>query len=204
MKYASVVLALLVIASCRICSAAEPNAIHDKVARNTTVQGFPCAKGDVWFYPDGSLDECTLSSAAAIGDLRIPRGSIIEMWPGGGARLVMLPRPANLAGYRVRGGTRPGLSRGATTAFYKTGELRSFYLTGKQTIQGVPCSGGPWNTLTDPTGSGNLVELYPDGKIESCKLSHDFAGFHGGERIVLPRLNVAFATVAANSAGAAQ
>jgi hypothetical protein len=175
-----------------VCSASEPNALRNKVARDTTIQGYPCAKGEAWFYPDGSLNQCTLSRPAAIGgDLSVPRGSVIELWPDGAAHYLMLQHPTVLAGYRVRGGTRVGFSRGATTAFYSTGELRSFYLVSSQTIQGIPCRGGVWNTYTDPTGGASMVEFYRDGKLESCKLSRGFAGFDAGQRITLPHLTVA-------------
>ncbi len=204
MKTALLFLSLLFVASVRICPASEPNAIRDKVAHNTTIQGFPCARGVVWFYPDGALDECTLSAPAAIGDLRVPRHSVVELWPDGGARFVMLPHTAVLGSYRVRGGTLHGLSRGAATAFYRTGELQSFYLPANQTIQGVPCGGGAWNTYTDPSGGETRVELYPNGKIESCKLSRDFSGFRSDQRIVFPHLTLSATTVAADNIRAAQ
>lgn len=200
MKYVLLLCALFAL-TVTVCSASEPNAVRNKISHDSTIQGFPCARGAAWFYPDGSLNQCTLSRPAAIGDLRVPRGSVVEFWPSGTAHLLMLPHAGLLAGYRVRGGTRFGLSRGATTAFYRSGELRSFYLVGNQTIQGVPCRGGSWNTLTDPTGSETEVELYPDGKIQSCKLSQNFSGFHAGERIVIPHLtSVAAATTTAAAA----
>ncbi|MFP5228231.1 MAG: hypothetical protein ACLGXA_11450 [Acidobacteriota bacterium] len=188
-------LCLLLVTGVSLCRASEPNAIRNKVARNTTIQGYPCARGAAWFYPDGALDQCTLSRAAAVGDLRVPRGSVIELWADGGVRYVMLPRAMALAGFRVRGGSQHALSRGVTTAFYRNGELHSFYLVRNQVIAGVPCRGGAWNTFTDPLGGENLVELYPNGKLESCALSRDFGGFRSGERIHIPQLNFSAALV---------
>lgn len=189
----SVLLICLFFSLCTgVCTASEPNALRYQIPHDTTIQGYPCSRGEAWFYPDGSLNQCTLSRPAAIGsDLRVPRGAVIELWPSGAAHYLMLQHPGVLAGYRVRGSTRHGLSRGATTSFYRTGELRSFYLVSTQTIQGIPCRGGAWDTLTDPTGGENMVEFYRDGKLESCKLSRDFSGFRAGQRIVLPRLTIA-------------
>lgn len=179
-------LCLLLAAAVSAASASEPNAVRDKVLHNTTIQGFPCARGAAWFYPDGSLNQCTLAQPAALGDLRVPRGSVVELWPNGEAHYLTLPRATVLAGYRVRGADRLSLSRGATTAFYRTGELHSLYLTGNQAVHGIPCHGGAWNTFTDPAGNQNVVEFYPDGSLESCQLSRDFSGFRTGQRIVLP------------------
>lgn len=167
-------------------SAAEPNALREHIRHDTMIQGYPCARGEAWFYPDGTLNQCTLSRSAALGDLRVPGGALVEFWPNGEAHYLLLQRPALLDGYIVRGGTRLGLSRGATTSFYNTGELRSFYLVRNQLVQGVPCGGGPWNTYADPDGSKNIVEFYRDGKLESCRLSLDFLGFRAGARIALP------------------
>jgi hypothetical protein len=202
MRRPFLLLCLLFVATVSVCAGSEPNAIPTKLAHDTTLQGFSCARGPAWFYPDGALNQCTLSKSAEIGDLRIPRGSIVELWPDGGARYVMLPHAVVLAGYRLRGGTRLALAHGATTAFYQTGALHSFYLNGNQSIQGVPCSGGAWNTFSDPTGSENRVDLYQDGKLESCRLSRGMLGFRGGQRIVMPRITVTTAAVDLGRSGA--
>jgi hypothetical protein len=174
-----------------VASASEPNALRNRIAQNTTIQGYPCARGEIWFYPDGALNQCRLSQPASLGDLRVPGGSIVEFWPNGAPHYLMMRRPARFDGYTVRGGTRWGLSRGATTSFYRTGELHSFYLLSSGEVQGVPCQGGEWNTFTDPDGGGSVVDLYRDGKIESCKLSRDYAGFRAGQRILMPHLTLA-------------
>jgi hypothetical protein len=184
---------LLLVALVGTCSAAEPNALHGKIHHDTTIQGFPCAHGDAWFYPDGSLNQCTLSRPVTLGDLRIPGHSVIELWPNGTAHYLMLSHAAALDGYRVRGADRLGLSRGATTAFYRTGELHSLFLVSSHIIQGVPCCGGAWNTFADPTGNANMVEFYKDGTLQSCKLSRSYLSFRAGERIALPHLTTAAA-----------
>jgi hypothetical protein len=111
MKYA-LLLCVPFLLCAAISSASEPNALRNRILRDTTIQGYPCARGDAWFYPDGSLNQCTLSRSAALGDLPVPRGSVVEFWPNGAAHYLMLQRPAPLAGYKIRGGTRLGLSRG--------------------------------------------------------------------------------------------
>jgi hypothetical protein len=196
MKQAMLLFCLFFFPSINICTAAEPNAVRDKFVHDTTVQGRPCARGDAWFYPNGALNQCELSRPTSLGDLRIPRGSVIELWPTGTAHYVTLSRQTVLAGYRVRGASRLGL-RGTTTTFYRNGELHSIYLVKNQTIQGVPCRGGSWNTFTDPSGNATLVEFYPDGKLESCKLARNYGEFKAGQRVVLP--SIAPITAAATS-----
>jgi hypothetical protein len=190
---------LFFVSSISICTAAEPNAVRDKFLRETTVQGHPCARGDAWFYPNGALNQCRISRPINLGDLRIPRGSVIELWPSGAAHYVTLSRQTVLAGYRVRGASHLGL-RGSTTTFYRNGELHSIYLVKDQTIQGVPCRGGSWNTFTDPSGNANLVDFTPDGKLQSCKLTRNYGGLKAGQRLALPSITTAAADSAPNTA----
>ena len=201
MKSLALLSCVVFLLSVDVCSASEPNALHDKILHDTTIQGFVCARGEAWFYPDGALNQCTLARPSAVGDLRVPRGAVVEFWPNGTAHYLMVPRATVLAGYHVRGGSHLGLSRGATTTFYRTGELRSIYLVSSQRIQGVPCRGGGWNTFSDPLGGENDVEFYRDGKLRSCRLTRDYLAFRSGQRVVLPHLA---ATAAINRFGAAQ
>ncbi len=193
---------LFFVSSASVATASEPNAVHTRLPRQTTIQGYPCDRGDAWFYPDGSLNQCTLARPSTLGDFRVPRGSVIEFWPEGATHHLTLSRDAVFAGYRLRGAKHFGRSRASTADFYRNGELRSFYLVRSQTVQGVPCRGGSWNTLTDPDGAGNLVVFYDDGKLESCKLTRDYSGLRAGQRIILPHLTPAAET--AKSLPAAQ
>jgi hypothetical protein len=195
MKQALLLFCLFSFFSISVCTAAEPNAVRDKFVHDTTVQGHPCARGEAWFYPNGALNQCQLSRPAILGDLRIPRGSIIELWPSGAAHHITLSRQTVVAGYTVRGASHLGF-RGATTSFYRNGELRSIYLVKNQTVQGVPCRGGSWNTFTDPYGDATLVEFYPDGKFESCKLARNYGGLKAGQRLELPFITTATAAAA--------
>jgi hypothetical protein len=166
-----------------IAAASEPNALHTRIVHDTTLQGFVCARGDVWFYPDGSLNECRLAQPSSIGGWPVPRGSVIELWPGGAARSLSLGREVVFAGYRVSGG-----HRGSLTSFDSHGRLRSFALSQDQVVQGVPCRGGSrFGAATGDSGA-DRVELYPGGGLESCRLARDFSGRRAGERMVFPDL----------------
>lgn len=169
------------------CAASTPATERRKLAQNTTIQGYPCARGWAWFYAGGSLRQCAVSRQATFGEARIPAGSIIVLTPDGKPHHVFLSQDCSLAGYNVRGGGILGPSEGDVTAFYPDGKLRSIYLVADQTIQGVPCRGGEWGIFTDPFGGGNHVEFYENGNLRACKLTRAFGGRKGGERIELPQ-----------------
>jgi|SRR5580700_6604580 hypothetical protein len=170
-----------------VCAASQPNAVRNKLVRDTAIQGIPCAKGNAWFYPDGSLNQCTLSHTTILGDLQVPRSSIVELWPNGAARHLTLPHDAVIFGYRVRGAALlRDSSRDDVTAFYPSGRLRSIVLAGDQTIQGVPCGAGASTLFSDSIDGGNHVDFYQDGKLQSCNLTRDFGGQKNGQRLLLP------------------
>ena len=158
-----------------------------ELAQPTVIQAYPCAKGYTWFFPDGKLEQCAISEPIAFGEAQIPAGSVIVLRPDGKPRHVFLARDAYVLGYNVRGGGLLGPSTGFVTTFYADGKLSSIYLVDDQIIQGVPCRGGEWGIFTDPVGGGNRVEFYEDGKLRSCKVTHDYAGRHAGQRVIPPR-----------------
>lgn len=164
---------------------------HDTTRRsldqNTTIQGYPCAQGHAWFFQDGHLSRCTISREANFGEAQIPKGSIVELWPDGTTKYVMLAHAATVAGFLARGGGPLGPAEGSITSFYRSGKLRSLYLVDDQTIQGVPCRSGKWGIFTDPVNGGNFVEFYENGKLKSCKLTRDYGGQSRGHRLVLPK-----------------
>jgi hypothetical protein len=170
-----------------VSTASEPNALRTRIPRDTLIQGVPCAKGDAWFYPDGSLDQCTLSRTSILGDLQVPRRSVIELWPTGATRNLTLPHSAVISGYHIRGGALlRGSSQDDVAAFYPSGRLRSIVLAGDQTIQGVPCGPGASTLFSDSIDGGNHVDFYEDGKLQSCNLTRDFGGQKTGQRLMLP------------------
>ena len=165
---------------------APPQLTRKHLPADTTIQGYPCAKDYAWFYQDGALNRCTVSRDTNFGTAQIPAGSIIELWPNGATNYVMLAHNAVVLGYNAMGGGFLGPSEGSIAAFYPSGQLHSVHLVADQTIQGVPCRGGQWGIFTDPINGGNHVTFYEDGKLESCKLTRDFAGQKSGHRLTLP------------------
>ena len=193
MKTALVPVCLAFVVAVSACCASEPNAIRNELGRDTTIQGVPCAKGEAWFYPDGALDQCTLSRSATIGDVVAPQRSIIELWPNGAAHYLRIPHTAMVAGYRVMGSPRVGFSSAMVTTFYRDGKLRSVYLVGDQTIQGVPCHGGSeWNLLAEPGSDDNSVEFFEDqsdnvGTLQPRDLGNSHGvGSGGGTTVDVP------------------
>jgi len=181
---------LLVLLACGLPCLAQsgprPQVARCTVASAQEIQGYPCAKGYAWFYADGRLDQCTVSRDTPFGEATVPEGSIIVLRSDGKPHYVFLSRDAQIAGYRGMGGGWLGPGEGAMTAFYPSGKLKSIYLVGNQTVQGVPCRGGQWGIFTDPIGGGNATVFYEDGKLRGCKLTKDFNGVERGHRIVLP------------------
>lgn len=160
--------------------------IRHHLDQNTTLQGYPCARGYVWTFRNGRLDQCAVSRDITFGQLAIPAGSIVVLRSDGAPHHVFLAHDAWIGPWHIRGGSFLGPGEGAITGLYPTGQLRSFYLVADQTIQGVPCRGGEWGIVTDPINGGNFVLLYPSGKLHSCKLTADYQGTPSGHRITLP------------------
>jgi len=195
MKTALLPICLMFIVGVSLSRASEPNAIRNKLEHETVIQGIPCARGDAWFYPNGALNQCTLSQPAKIGDVLAPRRSLIEVWPSGAPHYLTTPRNAMVGGYRVMGNSRIASSSAVVTTFYSNGKLRSVYLVGEQTIEGVPCRGGSaWNLLAEPGSDNNYVEFFDDGTLESCRLAHEYGGQASGQRFSRPHVAVAAET----------
>jgi hypothetical protein len=172
-----------------LSAASEPNAVRAKIPHATIIQGYPCARGNVWFYPDGSLNQCAISRATSFGEAQIPRRSVIELWPNGATRYLTLSHNTILSGYRALGGSallRIGSFQPSINAFYPSGKLRTLYLVDDQIIQGIPCRGGATSLSYTSLQGGNQVDFYEDGQLRSCKLTHDYAGQRSGQRLLLP------------------
>jgi len=194
MKTALLPICLMCAVGVSLCLASEPNAIRNKLDHDSTIQGIPCARGDAWFYPNGALNQCTLSRSTKIGDVLAPRHSVVEVWPNGAPHYLTIPRSAMVGGYRVMG-SRAGSSSTVVSTFYSDGKLRSVYLVGDQTIEGVPCRGGSeWNLLAEPGNDSNYVEFFDDGTLESCRLAHEYGGHSSGQRFSRPRVAAAAET----------
>jgi hypothetical protein len=172
-----------------VSTASEPNAVRAKILHDTIIQGYPCARGEAWFYPDGSLNQCTVSRGTSFGEAQIPRRSVIELWPSGATRYLTLSHNAILSGYRALGGSalfRIGSFQPSINTFYPSGKLRTIYLVDDQIIQGIPCRGGAASLSYASLQGGNQVDFYEDGQLRSCKLTRDYAGQRSGQRLLLP------------------
>lgn len=145
----------------------------------TVIQGYPCAKDYAWFFPDGRLNRCTVSREFDFGEAHIPEGSIVELFPNGGLRYVMMKGNTVVSGIRCAGGGPLGAAEGAVTELYPSGKLKSCYLPEDQLVQGVPCaSGGFWKAIA---GHDQAVQFYENGKLKSCRLSRDFRSRKRGD-----------------------
>jgi hypothetical protein len=173
-------LSLSVLISASLLSAAAPPETPRKhLDQPTVIQGYPCALGYVWFFPDGSLNRCTISREIAIGEAHLPEGSIVELFPKGSLRYAMLKHDTLVSGVRCSGGGPLGPAEGSVTVLYPGGRLKSCYLVRDEAIQGVPCAGGGfWKAIA---GHDQAVEFYENGKLKSCRLSQDFANQKRGD-----------------------
>lgn len=166
--------------ACAGCVAGGPV----KLQSDAVVQGYPCAKGDAWYYEGGRLRGCTLSRDAEVGQAQVEKGSIIHLREDGTPLRVMLRRATTVAGVRCAGaGWLLGPSEGSVTEFYPDGHLKLCFLPEDQAVQGVPCArGGLWKATFSREWP---VELDEHGRLMSCGLSKDFDGHRRSEKYVL-------------------
>ena len=171
---------LSVLIGASLLSAAAPSETQRKyLDQPTVIQGYPCARDYAWFFPDGHLNRCTVSREFDFGETHIPEGSIIELFPDGSLRYVMLKHDTVVGSVRCSGGGPLGPAEGAITVLYPSGKLKSCYLARDEAVQGVPCgSGGFWKATV---GHDQAVEFYENGKLKSCRLNQDFANQKRGD-----------------------
>jgi hypothetical protein len=161
---------------------AQTHSTRKSLDRETEIQGFPCAKGFVWFFADGRLYRCTVAREVSFGEASIPAGSIIALTPDGKPKFVQMSRTTAIRGYRCQGGSLLGPGEGSVVAFYPNGKLNELFLAEDQTVDGVPCAHGGLVTTTlkgDPS-----VRFSEDGRLASCRLSREFEGQKKGDRYV--------------------
>ncbi len=173
-------LSLSVLIGASLLSAAAPPETQRKhLDQPTVIQDYPCASGYAWFFPDGRLSRCAVSREIAFGEAHLPEGSIIELFPDGRLRYVMLKHDTVVSSVRCSGGGSLGPAEGSVTVFYPSGKLKLCYLAGDQVVQGVPCaSGGFWKATV---GHEQAVEFYETGELKSCRLSQDFGNHKLGD-----------------------
>lgn len=170
---------LLCGAHCVAVAATTPQSIRKSLPQPTVIQGFPCAKGYAWFFADGQLQNCTVTREMPFGEITIPAGSWITLTEDGKPNFVQMPHDAPVLGMQCQGGGWLGPSEGSVVALYPSGKLKSCFLAGDQTVQGVPCShGGFFSTVSGPDPG---VIFYESGKLRQCRLTADFGGKRKGE-----------------------
>ncbi len=166
-------------------SATRPALTHKTLDQPTELQGYPCARGDAWFFQDGRLNRCTVTREVAFGEARIPAGTYIALHPDGTPDLIQLPHNSPILGLNCMGGSWLGPSEGAMVAFYPNGKLKQCFLVADQTVQGVPCAA---NAFSFPFATPNPGALFDEsGKLRACKLAKDFGAQRKGDRFAPPR-----------------
>lgn len=160
----------------------RPSLHHEKLAADTVIQGYPCAKGDAWFYSDGKLENCAVSQQTPYGEALIPRGSIVYLNRDGSRWVVQLAHNTRIHEVLCDGGGFLGPAEGAQAAFYPSGKLKQCWLAGDQTVQGVPCmTAGFIGMFGDGARRDGGARFYESGKLQSCTLSRDYASQHRGD-----------------------
>lgn len=182
----AVLLLTVLIGTSLRAAATSPETQRRHLDQPTVIQNYPCAKDYAWFFADGRLNRCFISRDIDLGATRIPEGSIIELWPNGEIRYVMMKHNTVVSGVRCSGGGPLGPAEGAITVLYPAGgKLKSCYLAGDQIVQGVPCAGGGFWKAT--LGHDQAVEFYQSGKLKSCRLSQAFGDHKGGDSFLQPQ-----------------
>jgi hypothetical protein len=180
-------LALPIVLTGFLCTACTANPVQDQrraLDQATTIQGYPCAKGNAWFYADDRLNRCTITRDMAFGEAWIPAGSIIQLQQDGSPQYALMSHDTPVLGMRCAGGGLLGPGEGSVTEFYPSGKFKLCFLAGDQIVQAVPCaSGGFWRAMF---GHEAPVEFREDGKLKSCGLAVDFGGKHRGDNFIAP------------------
>lgn len=154
----------------------QPQTHRSTLDHPTEIQGYPCDKGYAWFYADGHLERCFVSRDTAFGEIRIPKGSTVNLLLNGRPQYAMLAHNTQLLGLNCMGGGSLGPAEGAMTGLYPSGKFQLCFLAENQVVQGMPCgSSGFFHAIA---GHDIPVELYESGKLKSCRLTADYAGHH--------------------------
>jgi hypothetical protein len=170
-----------------ISSAAQTqkNTYRQTLAQPTEIQGYPCAKGNAFFYSGGKLQKCTVAREIPFGEITIPAGSWITLTEDGKPWGVQLPHDTPMLGLTCQGGSILGPSEGSMLALHPNGRLAVCYLAHDQVVQGVPCSHGGFRASLNGPDPG--VHFTIDGKLKQCRLSADYQGHRRGELFVAGR-----------------
>lgn len=133
------------------------------MTENHTIQGFPCEKGWIHFGKDWELRGFQLSENLIYKGTLLPSHTWMHFRFPAEKRgyVVSLPDDYIVQGYLCGGS---GGYKGTHTAFYESGNLRSFFPPKDIVVDGVPCMASPFV----------FVGLYESGNIKACKLAEDY------------------------------
>jgi hypothetical protein len=138
----------------------------------TVINGYPCSADWLHMEKDGKLLLFKLAEAKEIHQVAFPKDTWVQF--NDGNLVVVFPADTVIQGFFCRGG---GGVKGVQTAFYKNGNLKSFYSNKNLVIDGVNCISNPMN----PIG------LHDDGSLRYCTLAepleHDTGEYKKGTRI---------------------
>ena len=145
------------------------------LAEDTVIDGWPCKKDFIVFYPDWRLDELQLSRDYERNGIFMPEGTRVFPNAAGGPGTCMFPRDMEIQGYLVRG---TGIN-GFMTRFYRTGRLMLFWSREPVEVEGVVC--------TDSLFKG--IYLHDNGRLRECTLDKpatiNEVGYSKGTRVQL-------------------
>jgi hypothetical protein len=123
--------------------------------KDTRINGWPCRRNFVVFYPDWRLDELHLFEDYVRNGISMPKGTRVFPNKEGNPGTCIFPHDVQIQGHLCRGG-------GIMTSFYKSGRLELFYTQDPIMIDGVPCKNG--------TGPGQYIQLHENGRLKQCML----------------------------------
>lgn len=127
-------------------------------SHDVEVSGFLCKKGWIHFDSDKNLKLGALKKSIEYKGNTIPADTWIKPDAEQNIRVCAFPRDTLIQGQMCKG---TGGSKGYQTSFYKSGKLRSFFISDDREIDGIPCK-----------ASGRaIITLHENGKLKVCTLS---------------------------------
>lgn len=126
------------------------------------VQGLSC-EASVKYHPNGQLRSCTLARDDSVSGQAFPEGTLLFFNESGVLTWCYLSRDTEIQGHLCK-----GEKDGFRTRFYSVDKLKRIWLVRDEIIDNVPCAKYSYF-------SGNDVTFHENGRLQSCKLSRDFA-----------------------------
>ncbi len=128
------------------------------LTEDTVIDGWPCRKGFIVFYPDWRLDELLLFRDYERNGVSMPAGTWVFPNEDGNPGICMFPRDMETQGYICRGSWMG--KEGMMTSFHANGKLKHFYPRKQVEADGVPCKGSIFSGIS----------LHENGRLHECVL----------------------------------